>query len=373
MSSSTPSAADQHTALTADGADAPTDSVGRLDMLPEDAFRCVWLELLSAIMAERPWGAPERRMWHAFRIFTVSARLRALSTVVEALRLGAQGVPGWNWLELPDVRLGLASRSLESSLLAPYPWAARLCRLRELHVSHLSWGGAARLIALLPAWPELEQLDVRFPYRMGHVPSAWLSHMGPFQQFVNDLAVSLALPTVLPRLSFVWVGNSERRHCFGQHCVDVDDLLVGRHVDPIDDLDDSVLLERLRPTAALWFMAERAHHCRTSKLFQWRYELEHGADVARTHEGLTLLEWMHQRLGEQLHSQAGYRAVRELLRQHGAVDGGAECEPRLHLDVEDTDHSGAESDAESVAADSPVSAAAESVAGESAEGSVTDE
>ena len=48
---------------------------------------------------------------------------------------------------------------------------------------------------------------------------------------------------------------------------------------PCNDGDDTVVLERLGPTAALWWMAERANHVRKSKLHQWRYELEHGADV----------------------------------------------------------------------------------------------
>ena len=36
-------------------------------------------------------------------------------------------------------------------------------------------------------------------------------------------------------------------------------------------------------------MAERAEHVRVGRLHQWRYELEHGADVHRTFAGFTLL------------------------------------------------------------------------------------
>ena len=130
----------------------------------------------------------------------------------------------------------------------------------------------------------------------------------PFQQLADDLALVLHAGHA-PRLRYLWLGNLGCTHCFGQ-----------RYADGVGAvLDDRKLLEELRPTAALWWMAERAQHVRCSKLHQFQYEVEHGADLRAAVGSFTILTWMHERLGLQRHSRPGHRAVHDLLCARGAV------------------------------------------------------
>ena len=270
------------------------DAVLNLDALPDDVFRYVWEQLLTTCEQS---ALPLRA---AFNLFHTCHRLRAAAWVVERLNLGMLHAPGW--LQMPDVRFRCrALRPAVCPLLAPYGWAAAFPMLRELHLRGLSWEGAARLITLLPAWRNLEELDLRFQYGLDDL-LAKESLYRPFQLFAEDLALALGMG-YLPRLKFLFIGNACRSHCLGQ-------LIRGG---ASRTLDDTIILEALPPTAALWWMAERAEHVRASKLHQWSYELEHGADVHATFGGRTLLEWMHERLAYQHHSLAGHRRVHALL------------------------------------------------------------
>jgi len=132
------------------------------------------------------------------------------------------------------------------------------------------------------------------------------------QDILDDLAAVLRLGR-MPHLRYLWLGSLDCEHCFGQRFDSGTIAQRGLHI------DDCELLEQLRPTAALWWMAERALHVRCSKLHQFRYELEHGADARSTVGAFTLLEWMRIRLAAQQHSSTGLRAVSRLLVKHGAA------------------------------------------------------
>ena len=54
-------------------------------------------------------------------------------------------------------------------------------------------------------------------------------------------------------------------------------------------LDDRELLEQLKPTAALWWLAERSEHVQRHKLHLFQYEVDHGADVHATVGGFDVL------------------------------------------------------------------------------------
>ena len=287
-----------------------------LDTLPDDVMRIIWDRLREH--CERHRGHQGGRLCDAFCLFTVCRRWREQSVIVERLHLGMRSLNGQ--LNLPFTQLAFtrAGSRLESSLLAPFGWAARVSNLKELCIRHLTWSGASRLITLLHAWPALEVLDVQFAYTLNaEGPSKVDTSMdGPYQTFANDLAASLRLG-MLPRLKFLWIGNLERVHAFGQKFDDHDGRGHYRN-----ELDDTVVLEQLGPTAAVWWMAERAQHVRQSKLHQFRYEIEHGADLTATFAGYTLLEWMRERLGAYFHSMRGHQLVHEML-----VDAGAEPSP----------------------------------------------
>jgi hypothetical protein len=303
-------------------------------------------------------GAAHTRMW----VFACSAplprvQMRAAARVIEELNLGwwtaTHSRESPDTLRLPYTRASRYDTFYrgEASLLASTEWARQLAGLRVLRISHLSWGGAARLLSLLPAWPRLEVVELRFAYDC-QLPEFHLRSLSnnatPFQDFSADLAAVLGLG-MLPKLRFLWLGNLGRTHCLGQRLsarltteAAFDAMTTGART-PIE-LDDRGLLEKLGPTAALWWMAERASHVRVSTLHQWEYELDHGADVNATvdvatestgepHDASstassteppagrvthTLLTWMERRLAHQRHSRAGHRAVHRLLVQRGA-------------------------------------------------------
>ena len=290
-----------------------------LDTLPDDVLRLLWRRLLHTHEHDKMIA---RGVGHAFALFSVSRRLRALSKIlVTDLRLAPwksstrprdDGSTGFLRLPLAGHRTTGPAYSLSQSgsLLAPFGWAARLSSLRALQISRLTWHGAARLITLLPAWPQLEVLDCRFSYSLS---TSLGDDAEQFATFANDLASVLRLGA-LKKLRLLFLGSLNRNHCYGQ-------LDLCETDDGSDLLDDTVILEALNPTAALWWMAERARHARCSKLHQWRYEIEHGADLGwRTPEGLSLLQWMCQRLNDQVYSHAGHLAVHTLLVANGAVE-----------------------------------------------------
>ena len=263
------------------------------EALPEDALRHIYLQVLRRV----------RTLFKAMAIFQCSVRLRsALATFVDELTLSAPVWASGGMLMLPCARV----RRDIVPFLAPFGWAAQLRGLRVLELVGLSWSGAARLLTLLPAWAQLEQLELRFAYD----PEAMGSVAEPFQEFADDLASVLHMG-VLPQLRYLWLGNVTCTHCFGQRSSEEGSAA----------LDDRALLEELRPTAALWWMAERASHVRCSKLHQFQYEIDHGADLHAEVGTFSIVSWMHARLGLQRHSRAGHRAVHELLRTHGAVGG----------------------------------------------------
>ena len=65
-----------------------------------------------------------------------------------------------------------------------------------------------------------------------------------------------------------------------------------------------------------------SQHVRKSRLHQWRYEIEHGADLSAKVNGRNILEHMAVSLSFLPHSRAGHRAVHQLL-----VDSGAPAVP----------------------------------------------
>lgn len=285
-------------------ADEPTGPT--LDALPDELLRLVYAA----------YHARCRSLWDLMWFISVSRRFSELAAnFVEVLALTGSSERGM--LLVPFTRAG-HRMSRRVGLLAPFAWAARFSSLRELEITHLSWSGAARLLTLLRAWPALEQLELRFEYdhRDANALRA-VSTAG--QELVDDLACVLRMGG-LPRLRYLWLGNLDCHHCFGQR---FDEGSLAQRGTLI--IDDGELLETLQPTAAIWWMAERASHVRCSKLHQFTYELEHGADVAATVGAFGLLDWMSTRLAHQKSSSTGQRAVRALLLSHGAVDSAAEA------------------------------------------------
>ena len=193
--------------------DPQSDVPITLDTLPDDATRAIFYKIRS--------NAIELR--HAFRLFAVSKRLRAsAAAVVDELDLDSStsSAEAEDMLKLPYTQAGpydLYYRG-EASLLAPHGWARTLAGLRVLRIGHLSWGGAARLLTLLPAWPCLEHLELRFAYDH-RLPDFHLrsltNNSTPFQDFAADLSAFLSLG-FLPKLRFMWMGNIARTHCIGQ-------------------------------------------------------------------------------------------------------------------------------------------------------------
>lgn len=303
-----------------------------LDSLPEDAIRCIFASL----------RAEAKFLRDILRFFAVNKSLRACSTIIETLSLSCLGVHGRRYfrdcraLQIPYTDVGSSTFSYShASLLATFGWASRLPCLTSLQMNDLSWSGAARLVGYLHAWPLLEQLEVLFPYGSRSVNAP---NPHAYQEFANDLSLMLK-QGALPRLRFLWLGDVTKQSALGVRAQDDQDELLRC----LDIMDDRALLEVLKPTAAIWWMAERASHCRVSTLHQFEYELEHGADLSATvttndHEGkartFNILTWMHHRLGMQAHSLAGHRAVHELL-----VEKGSAIRPKLAcFDVDEEAH-----------------------------------
>ena len=261
-----------------------------LDTLPDDAVSCIFLHVRRQAVELRD----------ALRFFRASKRLLALvPLVVDELELSLHREH--RMLRIPFTH-GITTNMHAASLLAPYGWAARLTGLRALEIVQPSWSGAARLLTLLPAWPVLEQLELRFLYEK----ESFHAIKDRFQELADDLAAVLR-HGALPRLRYLWLGHADCQHCFGQRWDDG----TGR------ELSDRNLLEELKPTAALWWLAERAEHVRSSKLNQWQYEIDHGADLQATVGGFDVIRWMWARLGHQRHSRAGHAAVYDLLVSAG--------------------------------------------------------
>ena len=273
-----------------------------LDTLPDDALRLVFLCLRKRSTA---W-------WEIEAFFAICWRMRQLvSALVEELELTSAHSPQRGLLTLPYGKAGHRVNRMVT-MVAPFAWAARFSGLRALELTHLSWSGAARLVTLLCAWPQLEQVELRFEYDYRSA-TAMRSMVVRGQEFIDDLAAALSAGS-LPRLRYLWLGSLDSLHCFGQR-------FAGGTIAQRCQLmvDDGALLEQLKPTAAVWWMAERSTHVRCSALHKFQYEIEHGADVRGSVASLTLLEWMRVRLAEQKHSATGARAVRALFLRHGAT------------------------------------------------------
>ena len=131
-----------------DSSDAPS-----LETLPDEILRAIFIRLEAEDVGE------------AMRLFAVSRTLRTAARVIEELNMsswaGSCGRESMDTLRLPYTRSSRYDTVYrgEASLLASTGWAKPLSGLRVLRIAHLSWGGAARLLALLPAWPRLEVLD----------------------------------------------------------------------------------------------------------------------------------------------------------------------------------------------------------------------
>ena len=130
-----------------------------LELLPDDALRAIWPRLRQASATLRD----------ALRLFLVTKKLlTAASTVVDSFDFGSSMCPveDSERLRLPFTQAGHYNLLYhgEASLLAPASWAQRFSGLAVLRLSHLSWGGSARLLSLLHAFPCLEQLHLRFAY-----------------------------------------------------------------------------------------------------------------------------------------------------------------------------------------------------------------
>ena len=324
--------------LDPDSLPAP-DPPATLDSLPEDVFAILWQHLRRLYEDDR-----QTALFDALGLFSLSKRLQALGrSVIQVLRLGMLYQTGQ--FQLPIMNMGeQVQLRRECALLANMGWARRWPNLRELRLSHLTWSGAARVIMLLPAWPELHTLDIQFEYTPNSID---LSLKSSFQRFVADLGSALKMGSA-PKLRHLFLGSIDKdnyfahTHSFGQNRARPP-WERGEPDDQTESGDDSAILERLPPTAALWWMAERAEHVRVGRLHQWRYELEHGADVHGTFAGFTLLEWLHRRLAWQMHSRAGHRAVHALLLEYGAddtkfreyiSDGNLRVQVRSRLDAE---------------------------------------
>ena len=273
--------------------------------LPDDALRLIYSKLVAEA---KDRGSTLYGLFSGF--FLLSRRLLALAPlVVEELEIGPTpakpGYLGVSYVQTAHRRL----RRL--SFLMPHAWAARLSGLRALEITHLSWAAAARLLTLLPCWAQLQELELRFQYdHKSSLPMQAVTAQG--QDFADELGSVLKLGC-LPCLRYLWLGSLDCEHCFGQRYDPGNIAQRGTLI-----IDDSEILENLKPTAALWWMAERAAHVRCSKLHQFEYELDHGADVHATVGAFAIVDWMRVRLGHQKHSATGHRAVRALLLRHGA-------------------------------------------------------
>ena len=273
-----------------------------LNTLPDDALRLVFLCLRKRSTA---W-------WEIEAFFAICRRMRQLvSALVDELELTSAHSPQRGLLTLPYGKAGHRVNRMVT-MVAPFAWGSRFSGLRALELTHLSWSGAARLVTLLRAWPQLEQVELRFEYDYRSA-TAMRSMVVRGQEFIDDLATALSAGS-LPRLRYLWLGSLDSLHCFGQR-------FAGGTIAQRCQLmvDDGALLEQLKPTAAVWWMAERSTHVRCSALHKFQYEIEHGADVRGSVASLTLLEWMRVRLAEQKHSATGARAVRALFLRHGAT------------------------------------------------------
>ena len=131
-----------------------------LEALPEDALRHIYLQVLRRV----------RTLFKAMAIFQCSVRLAPLATfVVSSHCLHRYGSGGMLMLPCARVRRDIVP------FLAPFGWAAQLRGLRVLELVGLSWSGAARLLTLLPAWAQLEQLELRFAL----TPRQWARWQSP--------------------------------------------------------------------------------------------------------------------------------------------------------------------------------------------------
>ena len=274
-----------------------------LETLPEDVLRCVW-EHLSLECSE-----DFNPLCHALVLFTLSRRLRDLSLVVEQLRVSRFELDDEATMKLPSTRVGPNKvKYYVATLLAPHGWAVRLANLRELRIYNISWSGGARLLSLLSAWQQLEHLVIGLEYNEVKDKDVF-QRFGPLQGFADDLAATLSLGA-LPGLRYLNLVLMDRSRNLG--------ATFGEHFRRFGGFDDSAVLEALPPTAAIWWMAERAKHVRKSKLNQWQYEVEHGADLCAEVDGANILARMRDLHVATIHSFAGHRAVHDFLLDHGA-------------------------------------------------------
>ena len=273
------------------------------ETLPEDVLRCVW-EHLSLECSE-----DFNPLCHALVLFTLSRRLRDLSLVVERLRVSRHALDDEATIQLPSTRVGPNKVKYHvATLLAPPGWAVRLANLRELRIYNISWSGGARLLSLLFAWQQLEHLVIGLEYIDGYDENV-AQRFGRLQGFADDLAATLSLGA-LPGLRYLNLVLMDRPRNLG--------ATFDEQFRRFGGFDDSAVLEALPPTAAIWWMAERAKHVRKSKLNQWQYEVEHGADLCAEVDGVNILARMRDLHVSTIHSFAGHRAVHDFLLEHGA-------------------------------------------------------
>lgn len=224
--------------------DTPTSLA--LDSLPDDALRLIYKHYHAAATSLSELSA----------FFMCNRRLNFLAALfVDVLELTVPSASQLGMLSAPMVRTGHNRVRRHMSLLAPYAWAARLRSLRALEINHIGWPGASRLLSLLPAWPHLEQLELRFDYDYRDATSM-RTVVDSGQDLVDDLAATLLMGH-LPKLQYLWLGSVDCEHCFGQR-FDHGTLAERGAL----TVDDGELLEQLQPTAALWWMAERAKYVR---------------------------------------------------------------------------------------------------------------
>jgi hypothetical protein len=253
-----------------------------------------------------------------------STQLHELARLQLVSRRWAELVPATcNELELTGNAEGILNAgmlSVPADFHAPLAWAKRFACLRVFEVSGLSASGVWGVANLLCAWPHLEELEIRLSYDPDCTPIY-------YQGLADDLAETLELLAPgLPRLRYFWLGNERCTHCFGQafpsglrHALGwmppSDDYLVCESFCGLRAADTHQLwslLSQKWPTAALWWMGERAAFVRCRRLEDWR-TLLHRADVHARVAGLGICEWMRERLGAQRHSRAGHRAVHNLI------------------------------------------------------------
>ena len=188
-----------------------------LDTLPDDALRSI----ISSLRCQA------EELSDVMRLFRTCQRLQAFTAHFDELELCMlinapsrtettrhEGRGGLLFVSHPLGVYGCTAWRRAAPLLMPYPWAARLSGLSAIEITHLSWPGAARLVGLLPAWPRLEQLELRFEYALHDVHAVTVR----FQELADDLAGQLRLGAV-PRLRYLWLGHVACSHCFGQRWV----------------------------------------------------------------------------------------------------------------------------------------------------------